>query len=179
MVKSTWEWPCRSKSDARSDATSTSRRPAKRTARISSKAASAAAPAAAIRSSSDGSLTARSIGNASLSDTKRASGRARCRPSKCIAQADSLIAYVASERTDRHADQDVDERAPGLAADDRQFTRMAAQPLGDHVLGRRGVLGQRLDEPRRQHAAGAVHDVGHLLQQAGEAAGVAAEEREQ
>ena len=48
-VKSTREWPCRSRSSARSAASSVSFRPANRSSRRSVKAASTAAPAAAMR----------------------------------------------------------------------------------------------------------------------------------
>lgn len=90
-VKSTWECPCSVSSRARSAATSVSLRPEKRTLRISSYVASAAAPAAAIRASSWASFTARSIGSAWVSEAYEVSGSRCWRPSRCMAQALSLI----------------------------------------------------------------------------------------
>ena len=75
-------------------ATSVSLRPANRTFRISPYVASAAAPAASSRASSSASLTARSIGSASVSEWYADRGNAACRPSRCIAQALSETPYV-------------------------------------------------------------------------------------
>ena len=89
-MKSTCSWPNWRSRPARSAATSVSRRPAKRTLRISPYVASAAAPAAVEPGQLVGVLDRpqhrQALGQRAVATCRAA---ASCRPSRCIAQAES------------------------------------------------------------------------------------------
>ena len=128
--------------------------------------ASAPAPAAASRSSSSGSLTARSIGSASVRRRSSLSGSARCSPNRCIAQAASEMAYRPSRVEQRRggpvgvvAVEPVGQRTAGsrrgrlrgvgplqVGHDHRRLTRSAdhehREPLGDRGRRVAGEVGQ-------------------------------------